>query len=462
MPPEVAVDVPAALRGDRGVEGIRELARAPLGNGLGGLLAQCATDAPADWSLQLLRTKYKPGRKLDACYRMPQSSGGRLISVTWRVLPTDPPPVAEIEADAESRGLLVPFRRLSATSDDGRVSLLVAPADPSMPRLVPTSDGLYVDAMLAGLASVDATARAFVKAGVAHVRAVRYRPGQRHVLRILGPGERTTAFLKLDRDDSGQRAVRVAGAIGMDRSELCPGVALVEPLGYSHPDRASVWAPAPGMTLWERARVAGPLVVAQLVRNLGRALRVLHESRVDKADALKALGEPVVDRSAEDEHRATSRAGEHIQALLPATGSSYCNVLAEVAGRLSRLPPEPPTFIHGDIKGENLAVDGYRMSLLDLDRCSWGDPALDLGKFLADIWWWCSRSRLDEAAISASFIHGYGSDPPSRWARARLIAVLFQLKLTARRGAVHDFAWATETSHAVQEAHARLSTERAS
>jgi Ser/Thr protein kinase RdoA (MazF antagonist) len=104
-------------------------------------------------------------------------------------------------------------------------------------------------------------------------------------------------------------------------------------------------------------------------------------------------------------------------------------------------------------------VDGGRVCLIDLDRFGLGEPALDLGKFLADLRWCCRARRLDEAVLTAAFVDGYGGRCPSRWERANLLAVLFSLKLAARRGAVHDPAWASSTTSAIADAAARLHAE---
>jgi hypothetical protein len=49
------------------------------------------------------------------------------------------------------------------------------------------------------------------------------------------------------------------------------------------------------------------------------------------------------------------------------------------------LPPAPPTMIHRDFYPGNMLWDGRRLCVLDLDWLSAGDPALDVGYFLAQI-----------------------------------------------------------------------------
>lgn len=235
---------------------------------------------------------------------------------------------------------------------------------------------------------------------------------------------------------------------------------MVKPWGYSAADRASVWKPAPGMVLWQRAEQWSVTSVARSVALVGRALRVLHDNGPD-TDAARVVAEEglLAHRTVAGEASATVRAGEHIAVLLPSSGATYRAVVADVLVRLGSLDSEVPGFIHGDAKGDNIMVDDDGICLLDLDRFSSGEPALDLGKFLADLRWWCRALGLDEAVLAAAFVDGYGGRCHLRWERASLIAVLFSLKLAARRGAVHDPAWASQTTMAIAEAAARLDAE---
>jgi aminoglycoside phosphotransferase (APT) family kinase protein len=115
--------------------------------------------------------------------------------------------------------------------------------------------------------------------------------------------------------------------------------------------------------------------------------------------------------------------------------------------------------LHGDAKADNLVAEGDRVILLDLDRCAWGDPALDLGKLIADLRWWAGGSNA--ARLIRGLRVGYGDGVPGQWERARLLAVVFQLKLAARRTPIHLPGWAQRIRAAVAEAAQYLSMERA-
>jgi Ser/Thr protein kinase RdoA (MazF antagonist) len=171
-------------------------------------------------------------------------------------------------------------------------------------------------------------------------------------------------------------------------------------------------------------------------------------------------GEPLAAHDARAELASTVRAGEHIAALLPAAGAEYRTLSEEVLDHLDRMPPEAPSMVHGDAKSDNVVAHADRICVLDLDRCGSADPALDLGKFLADLSWWSRELAVDARPLFAALVAGYGACDPARWKRARLLAVLFSLKLAARRHPVHGVGWEMLVRDHLAEASARLTAER--
>ena len=364
------------LSGGLGVRALRSLLAEPL-DGL----------APAwDGAPGLVRSKYKPGRRLTGYYRW-GNRAPRLAARTWYA--------------------------------DGRTSVLVSPADPAMPQLTRLCDPTRLARLLA-MATGAAVCRSPHELTV---KAIRYRPGERHVLHVRG-GLLAPAglYLKLDRDASGARAVPVA-------AKLAHHLAVAEPVGYVGADRVAVWHGAPGRSLGPLLRDGSP-GGARLVHRVGQELRALHDSpvRVDRW------------RSIATEAESTLRAGEHIATLLPQEGDLVRALVEKTVAALDRRPVETRTLTHGDVKCDNLLVHGeQQIRFLDLDRVAIAEPALDLGKFLADLRWWCPESRLP--ALRSALRAGYGQCDPVRWARADLLAVLLGAKLVARRCAIHDPAW---------------------
>jgi len=372
-----------ALAGLHGVHALRRLALDPLGHGVRALLV----DQVSDWNgddLRLIRTKYKPSRKLTATYVLPD---GRHVAVVWSGRP---------------------------------VQLTVSPHDDAMPQLAGRHDPAHRTDLL-GFAG--------------RVETIRYRPGQRHVLSVTSP-DHDGVHVKMDRDDSGARAVPVAEALGTLLADQCPEASVAEPVGYFSADRTAVWRTAQGAPLSTRLDGRDG---ERRVRLVGRAVRVLHDARPDDLPSTDAGA-----RDAQVEIAATIRAGEHISALLPTVGSDFLALVNEIAAELDQIPTEAPTFTHGDLKSDNVLASAEGVRLLDLDRCGPADPALDLAKFVADIRWWSGSDDGRASTLTEAFRSGYGESDEARWDRAVPLTRLFQLKLAARRCAVHDPSWESD------------------
>ena len=387
------------LSGALGPGALRAVAVEPLRHGARDPLSE---QLPLDRvvSFDLVRTKFKPNRKLTGYYRVRLASVAqpRPVAVTW--------------------------------SPDGRVDTFVSPTDPALPQLGRLSDRRELAAIV-----TTTTGRSPGSPAGLEIRTVRYRPGQRHVLHVVGGRlGHTGMYVKVDRDDAGARSVPVAAELGETVAERCPGASLAEPIGYAESERAALWRGAPGHPLWHHLQ-HGSADGVRLVHLVGRALRVLHDvdTPVERTHSVAA------------EAAASLRAGEHLTALLPGEGTRYQDLVTRVVDALDRVDGEPATFVHGDVKCDNLLTVGDRLvRFLDLDRVARAEPALDLGKFLADLRWWCPPGQV--RGLLRALRVGYGACDPHRWARADLLSVLFGAKLVARRCAVHDPAWSTEVA----------------
>jgi aminoglycoside phosphotransferase (APT) family kinase protein len=413
------------LAGGLSHRAVRRVVRDPMRHGLADILDVQLPDRRRS-NLELLRTKYKPARKLTAYYRLV-------------------PGQASSDGDGG-----IPHLAVSWFTQPSRIEVLVAPADPAMPQL----ERLARPAHLAGvLDALTGNRGGAASSDQMDIGTIRYRPGQRHVL-IARQSEGPGVYVKTDRDDSGALAVPVAAFLADLLAGRCRGAQVAEPVGYFAADSAALWWSAEGESLSrllaDRTRATA---AARSVAEVGRVLRALQEcpSVAGPDPALGLLGS----RDAAAEAASTLRAGEHITALLPSLGATYEVLVSAVRDSLDRLPVEAATFGHGDFKSDNLLVHDRQLRILDLDRSCWAEPALDLGKFLADLRWWCP-SGSDAAALSQAFRAGYGPCPPVRWARAELLGALFQLKLAARRCQVHDDRWETQVRSRVADAAATL------
>lgn len=380
--------------GSAGHDTVRAILADPRRHGAAELLDAGPVGSRAP-TLRLLRSKYKPGRKLTGYYAVPGSDG----SVTGHVA--------------------------VAWTADGLATVLCSPADPAMPQLA----GLTEPDRLARLAEALSGPAAPESGPV--VTTVRYRPGQRHVLQARYP-DGVALYLKTDREASGARAVPAARFLRDLLATAGSDARIAEPVGYARSERAALWWGAPGIRL-SAMLDRGPALAA--VEQIGRAVRIIHEA---PGGSTTQVVRDV--RTVEAEASATLRACEHISVLLPGLGATCSHVVAEAMNGLGRLPAERATLTHGDLKADNLLVDAGALTVLDLDRVCHAEPAMDLGKFLADLRWWIP-SRPAVETLEAAFRAGYGRCDPVRWARADLVAVLFQVKLAARRCGVHDPWW---------------------
>jgi aminoglycoside phosphotransferase (APT) family kinase protein len=353
----------------------------------------------------------------------------------------------EMQNEAQQRGLATPFQQLWGEAPEWGMRFQVYPLDAHFPNLVRLADPQYARQLSADLGSA---------ASEVWVTPIRYRPGQRHVLRYE-PGMRSRGswvFVKLYPDaEEGSRSFRVANRIVSWLDEHGDGVNGVRPLGYQNADAAIFYPEVSGAPLSRHLRKYGKGVEQNLTL-AGRALRSLHAST--------GLAEELEPVSFADEVRATARAAEHIFPLLPEAGQKISQLLENIQELYGRLPQENPTFTHSDFKSDHLWVSAPgKLTLIDFDTCAYADPAADVGKFLADLHWWFSlynRPNLENA--KRAFLSGYGTgDLKDRMARAKLYEALVLIKITARRVPLFDKNWASRTTELLRQAEYVLAEE---
>jgi phosphotransferase family enzyme len=421
------MNLAAVVNGSAGAEGLRRFLQGPPVVGAWARLEELLEPGAALHDCRIHRVKLKPGHKLSAwavaVVRDPRGSlCSRHVAVTWS--PAGSPPRAETEAtedDALRRGLAAPFRSLVAEVPSAGMGILAAPLDPRLPALVRMSDPTFAaEAIGPGAAP-------------AAVTTIRYRPGERHVLRYAGPtGGR---YAKLYRPGAAGQACRRAAAV-------CAAVSC---------GPAAVQAARPRLWRRENALVAPavhghPAAVEDVdLEAAGSLLGVIHRGVAPPEPAVTLAGE--ID--------AAERAAQHIDALLPPVGAALRRTLAAARECGERTAAQRAVLVHGDFKLDHLLWDGGSVTVIDLDRARPGEPALDLGKMLADLRW--RRAGAPPAADAARdrLMRGYGPVGAHGRARARLYEAVFLLKAAARRAPLLDPGWEQTVAAAVREA-ARL------
>ncbi|MGZ8821318.1 MAG: aminoglycoside phosphotransferase family protein [Aeromicrobium sp.] len=378
-------------------------------------LREALSKMPGSDSVQfrLLRTRLKPGRKLVAFFELVTGAQRPCpIAVTW--------------------------------ADESPVKVLVSPEDPAFPQLMRLNDADYVTGL------VDSMGRR-MSGGRLSVTPLRYRPGQRHVLRIDGPDLPGGLFAKIYRDGTGASAIATARSFQYALTAWGGPARTARPYGYAASDRVALWSGNGGEAL------SGVIANSpEHSRTAGAALRVLH-------DGHRAAPEAGPDRGTTDvakEGQSTARAVEHIEALRPTTGRRLAQLLHGVVGRLTEGPGESGHALHGDFKCDNILAGEDGLSILDFDRSTIGDPALDLGKFCADLRWWAAQADSPPDELIDAFAEGYGSCPTTRWERAGQFDLLFQLRAAGRRVTLHDEGWAERVDARVEAAAALASRQK--
>jgi aminoglycoside phosphotransferase (APT) family kinase protein len=399
---------------------------------------ECLPPGAAWPRLRPVRAKLKPGRKLTAEYGVLVDGVERRIAVTWVAPGTAVPgPEAGGEDDARRRGVLAPFLRAWARWADGRSGLTVSPVDDAFPQLVRLHDPAHLRELLAASGVDDVPPDPVVE-------TVRYRPRQRHVVRIRsGPGG-PAWFGKVYRDDTGARAVDAAAWAADVLADADVGRVRVLPVrgAYVAADRVAVSPEVRGTSLADVVVLSGA-AAGTVVRAAAAALRTLH-------DAPPRAGLPVRP-DARAQAAETLRTAELLTVLPPDAGQRLRDGVDRALDRLSRWPVERAATVHGDLKCENVLVDGRSLRLLDFDRCGTGDPAADVGKFLADLRWW---SGGDGTGLGEVFLQRYGTAERGRLARARAYESLFLLRMAARRVQLQDPDWGRRAARTVEIAAA--------
>ena len=402
--------------------------------------------------LHLRRAKFKPGRKLTAYYDVETLAPGgersrRPIAVTW---PADgggaehSPASTGMEAEARRARLAAPFAQLQSVLPGCGLRILVSPLDTRFSQLVRVSDPRHVRDMLAEAGPASR--------GAYRVSVVRYRPGQRHVLRYdpVERGERPRPrrlFVKLYQDGEARQAFRLATAIANWLAEARSPVTAAVPFRHVEADDVVLYAEMPGVPLStgivrRRKDLAGPL------RHAGEALRVLQ-------GATSALGGDVPLHRFETEIETIARTSQHVHALLPEAGAAVRAILDGAVALHERLSQEPPAFAHGDYKTDHLFADGERLTLIDFNTCARADPAFDVGKLLADLrFWYVVAGRNDVGHAQRVFLDGYGPVSADRMRRTRLYEALVLTKIAAHRLPVFSPTWGLDTTRLVGAAHA--------
>jgi hypothetical protein len=386
---------------------------------LASLIGRLAPTSPVG-AVGLTRCTFKPGRTLRAYYDVEVGRRRWPVSVTWRAPGHGTARSPAQAEDAERRALhsigCEQFRSLGADSEALGATVLVWPHDPELSQLATVVD--HERRLGAG------------------IEVVRYRPGQRHVLRVRRPGARPF-YVKL---------AAPTGHGPVDRATLdalCGGTGatvvdgegrsatLIGPVDVGLPSvGASAYPEADGVPI-SRHRCAGE--PARALRLLASLAATLH--RVEVADV------PLPHRTPADELALVERACQHLVTLAPELSDPIAGVLAAVGAALG--PGEPDRLVHGDLKLDHVLTSAPGIELIDLDGMRSADPATDIAKLLAELRFLAiDAGRSDLLVAGAAFAERYARlAPADTMRRAAALEPALLVKMAARRVSLADPAW---------------------
>ncbi len=234
---------------------------------------------------------------------------------------------------------------------------------------------------------------------VTDIKVLKYKPGRRCVLAYqLACADKQTSqpsqieiIGKVFRDERGSRLFALQEALWNAGFGASPAdmISVPRPLAYVPKMRMLLQDKAPGKTLNELV-LQSP--IQSLVARCAEGLAKLHNSRA--FDAAPAIEHPAENGShsllqsyfLEDELRNLNSYTENLRQFKP---ESYTDVvrLKESLFAWAGTLPQPGTAapIHRDFYYSQVLFDGPRLTLIDFDLISLGDPAIDVANFSAHL-----------------------------------------------------------------------------
>ena len=200
----------------------------------------------------------------------------------------------------------------------------------------------------------------------AGLRPLRYMPERRYVAQLVANGRPEAVFKAYSAVDY-PRAGPNADAF---RSH---GPMRIAPLlARSDRHRALVFEWIPGRVLGDAVR--DPAFAGRELAVAGAALAKLHGVTTDA----------LTSASRADEAATLRATGANLRILCPDLAPRLDALVRRLAGYLEQSPPVDLP-IHGDFSPRQVVVENGTVTLIDFDRAVRGDPALDLGLFLAHL-----------------------------------------------------------------------------
>jgi aminoglycoside phosphotransferase (APT) family kinase protein len=271
------------------------------------------------------------------------------------------------------------------------------------------------------------------------VELIYYRPHRRALLRYAGAG--VALIGKIYRDVRlARRTWRILGEI--DAAQRKKGRPLTpRPYAFLEEDSLLVMERSGGTPLHRLFASASDAEASAAVGAAATTLASLHALDIEVR----------VERSIERELTHTRRRIERLRAVEPDLAGAIDAQLDRVAPLVHDDRAEPFCFVHRDYNASQILIDGPHAVVVDFDRAARGDPALDVGNFLADLRRQALVTERDGLrGLAAGFLEAYCAcaGVPGLAERARLAEIVSLARMAGRalRRAPREYLASPETS----------------
>ncbi|MBI4312076.1 MAG: aminoglycoside phosphotransferase family protein [Chloroflexi bacterium] len=152
------------------------------------------------------------------------------------------------------------------------------------------------------------------------------------------------------------------------------GVIVQTPLGVAQELNMLMlgWVPGAAMSIMlEKARSRSE--AEETARLAAQVLATLHTFRLDGTEV----------RVVESELAHVRQRSRRLPVVVPRLGRQAGAILNQIEPLVGALSPVAPALLHGDYKPGQLVVNGGQVAVIDVDRVCVGDPAVDVGNFMA-------------------------------------------------------------------------------
>lgn len=271
---------------------------------------------------------------------------------------------------------------------------------------------------------------------------IRYKPERRYVARLIVAGE-PRAVIKAYSPSGYEAAAIHAKSFRPDSRFHLP-----DRMGRSNRHCLLAFDWLPGLLLTQF--LGDATFDSGVLRRVGAALAGLHEQRSKKLHP----------RTRNDEAASFLPLASWLAAICPNLDARAHALAATLADRISQLPAADHS-VHGDFYAKQIVVDNGTVGIIDFDEAFRGDPAHDLGLFLAHLERDALRGMIPcerVGAVRGSLLDGYGkaSRHGIEDARIRLYAAAGLLRIAAHPFRRREPDWPKRTAELLDKAEHEL------